>query len=193
MKRNSTKSSRISSANVSLNIIQLSVKIPLLNINYFVSIAETKYIKLPEYYEKIMSNNCLKAISELSLLLEDLPFRIHYTFLWLMSTKVIQFLDYSFQEIKELIVWIKQICSDDPKHIVSVDKSLALMKPKRFDRSRTLTEKFLEELEVMKICKENRKYNKEMISIRRVIVTQSCIQFKLPTQNMPNRVIRKYK
>ena len=78
-------------------------------------------------------------------------------------------------------------------HEISVDKTLALMKPKRFNNAKSLIDQFLSEFELMKVWKEAKKHNKDMISVRRVIVTQSWILFKLPSKNMPNRVITKYK
>lgn len=54
-------------------------------------------------------------------------------------------------------------------------------------------EQFDEDCQNMEVSKIQESGAREMIPVRRVVITPSCIEFKFFTKNMPNRVIRQYK
>ena len=74
-----------------------------------------------------------------------------------------------------------------------INKALERLKTSKNDQHQSLLNLIKHSYEFVKEWQTTLINSNKMIAVRRVIITPSRIEFKFPTVNMPNRVIRKYR
>jgi hypothetical protein len=130
-----------------------------------------------------------KMIWEISRYLKEIPYPIHYSFLWLFSTNIINLLDYPLVQYREVFDWIINELKNDESSIESLNSLLESLRSINLAPSISLFSYFKKELKNInsssdEICE------KEMVPIRKVVITPSWMLFKFPTPKIMNRVLR---
>jgi hypothetical protein len=159
--------------------------------SHLMNLFKCPYVNLPFYNERMATSKWHEAIKVISNYLNSMPFCINYSFLWLFSTKVIKLLDYSLSQYVEAFEWVLKESKRDENSIEVINTLLEFSKSLKPDPSISLISYLKSKLHSISSLL-NRIVKKGMMKIRRWIITPSYFQFKFPTTNTPNRVLRNF-
>ncbi|CAI2367533.1 unnamed protein product [Moneuplotes crassus] len=149
---------------------------------------KTRFFSLPPKKETLMRNNFFIGMQRIRKVLSKMPFSVHYSIVCLFSLKIIRFLDFSIEDLEKGLAYLLDTCEDDPSQIYCINKALQMYKGSKvsfYDSVKLLVDKNLSE-------SKDTENLRGLISVRRVIVTPSRIEYYFPTLSRPNRVIRKF-
>ncbi|CAI2372647.1 unnamed protein product [Moneuplotes crassus] len=158
------------------------------------------YVKNIYYIEDLMVRNMHNGVKKLEKMLSKLPFAVNYSFMCLLSTKRIHFLDYSLDHYCETIDWLQEVCESSEDENVYKELEHSMRKITFAYHQKSCFKKNL--LEMIQSNYERIHANKilrifdlpihknRLVKIRIVSITPSRIELNFGTITMPNRAIR---